>query len=108
MVDPPYQLDFWTPGSSPWRANLRKHRRQSSNLRMKPRGRPQLLQRLRCWVENFGLRESLTILEILAIGMISWLLAEGHTEVGQQGPGLGIVLGGSHEGDVHALELVHL
>jgi len=49
-----YHDDFETPGISPRKANCRKHNRQMPNLRRKPRGRPQNLQRLCLRVENFG------------------------------------------------------
>ena len=42
----PYQLDFTTPGISPFSASPRKHRRQMPNLRKNARGRPQSWQRL--------------------------------------------------------------
>src|SRR5947209_8070679 len=48
-----YQLAFVTPGISPASANLRIQIRQSENLRKKPRGRPQFLQRLRIREGNF-------------------------------------------------------
>ena len=43
---PTYQLDFTTPGISPFNASERKHKRQTPNLRKKARGRPQIWQRL--------------------------------------------------------------
>jgi hypothetical protein len=62
-----YQDDFETPGISPLSASPRKHKRQMPNLRRKPRGRPQIAQRL-CWrVENFGFRASLTRFAVVAI-----------------------------------------
>lgn len=42
-----YQLDFTTPGRLPRRASRRKQIRHNPNLRMYPRGRPHILQRLR-------------------------------------------------------------
>src|SRR5438105_2602489 len=49
-----YQLDFFTPGIWPSRANLRKQIRQRPNLRMYARGRPHRRQRLRRRTANFG------------------------------------------------------
>src|SRR5689334_14226246 len=43
-----YQLAFTTPGISPFRASLRKHRRQTPNFLRYARGRPHRQQRLRC------------------------------------------------------------
>lgn len=43
----PYQEDLVTPGSLPSRASSRKVMRERPNLRMKPRGRPVMEQRLR-------------------------------------------------------------
>src|SRR5262245_26454546 len=40
-----YQLAFTTPGTSPFRASSRKHRRHIWNFRMYARGRPQSLHR---------------------------------------------------------------
>src|SRR4051812_19107579 len=63
----PYQDDLETPGISPLSARLRKHKRQMPNLRRKPRGRPQIAQRL-CWRdENFGFRASLTRFAVVAM-----------------------------------------
>ena len=78
----PYQELFETPGISPLSARPRKHRRQRPNLRRKARGRPQMLQRLRCWVENLGFLFVLAIFAVVAIfsfvGLSAnrfWLLA---------------------------------
>jgi hypothetical protein len=47
IYDPPaYQLDLITPGSLPWDARVRKQIRHIPNLRIYPRGRPQIGQRL--------------------------------------------------------------
>jgi hypothetical protein len=62
-----YHDDFETPGISPLSARPRKHKRQGPNLRRKARGRPQMLQRLRCWVENFGFLFVLAIFAVVAI-----------------------------------------
>src|SRR3974377_686233 len=62
-----YQLDFETPGTSPFSASPRKHKRHRPNLRRYPRGRPQIEQRLRCWVENFGFFFVLAIFAVVAI-----------------------------------------
>jgi hypothetical protein len=64
---PSYQLAFVTPGISPARASLRKQIRHSENLRRKPRGRPQLLQRLRSRHTNFGFFCSLAIFAVVAM-----------------------------------------
>jgi hypothetical protein len=48
-------------------ARPRKHRRQRPNLRRKARGLPQMLQRLRCWVENLGFLFVLAIFAVVAI-----------------------------------------
>src|SRR5205823_13139617 len=62
-----YQLDFITPGISPFSARPRKHKRQRPNLRRYARGRPQMLQRLRCWVENLGFLLVLAIFAVVAM-----------------------------------------
>src|SRR5271166_2204462 len=62
-----YQLDFITPGISPFSASPRKHRRQMPNLRRNARGRPQILQRLCCRVENLGFLFALATCDVLAI-----------------------------------------
>jgi hypothetical protein len=49
-----YHEDFETPGISPFKAKLRKHKRHNPNLRRYARGRPQILHRLCLRVENFG------------------------------------------------------
>lgn len=49
------------------RANLRKQILQVPNLRMYPRGRPHMRQRLCCCTLNFAGRSDFTILDILAI-----------------------------------------
>src|SRR4051812_15189634 len=54
MVVVLYQLDFVTPGSLPSSARVRKQMRHIWNLRRKPRGRPQRLQRLYLRTLNFG------------------------------------------------------
>src|SRR5664279_94721 len=43
-----YQLALVTPGISPFRASLRKQRRQIPNLRRNARGLPQRQHRFRC------------------------------------------------------------
>src|ERR1700744_5151548 len=62
-----YQLDLTTPGISPFSASPRKHRRQTPNLRKKPRGRPQSLHRLCLRELNFGFRASFTRFAVVAI-----------------------------------------
>src|SRR5580698_7249268 len=62
-----YHELFMTPGISPFSARPRKHKRQRPNLRRKARGRPQIEQRLRCWVENFGFLFVLAIFAVVAI-----------------------------------------
>jgi len=42
--------------------------RQMPNLRYTARGRPQILQRRRSLVENFGVRFALAIFDLLATG----------------------------------------
>ena len=65
-----YQDDLETPGISPLSARLRKHKRQMPNLRRKPRGLPQIAQRL-CWRdENFGFRASLTRFAVVAMNFL--------------------------------------
>jgi hypothetical protein len=49
-----HQDDLETPGISPRSASPRKHRRQIPNLRRKPRGRPQIRQRLCRRLENLA------------------------------------------------------
>src|SRR5713101_9493165 len=67
-----YQDDFMTPGISPLSARPRKHKRHRPNFRRKARGRPQIEQRLRCWVENLGFLFVLAIFAVVAI--LSFLL----------------------------------
>ena len=55
------------PGISPRRARFRKHKRQSWNFRRKPRGRPQIWQRLRRRTLNFGVFFAFAILAVVAI-----------------------------------------
>jgi hypothetical protein len=62
-----YQDDLETPGTSPRSASCRKHNRQMLNLRRYPRGRPQILQRLCCCVENLGFLFALATCDVLAI-----------------------------------------
>ena len=62
-----YQDDFETPGISPFSASERKHKRQMPNLRRYARGRPQILQRLCCRVENLGFLFALATCDVLAI-----------------------------------------
>src|SRR6185312_2895369 len=66
-----YQLALVTPGISPAKAYLRKQMRQSENLRRKPRGRPQFLQRFRSRTLNFGIFSSLAIFAVVAISGLS-------------------------------------
>ena len=51
-----YQLALITPGTSPASARARKQMRHSLNFRKYPRGRPQIRQRLRMRILNFGFR----------------------------------------------------
>ncbi len=82
------------------------------NLRRNARGRPHRLHRLCCRDENFGLRLSLTLFAVVAIDSSLVLspklgcLPEWDAEVLQQRPGMLIVFGRRHNGDVHALQLV--
>jgi hypothetical protein len=62
-----YQLAFVTPGISPASASFRKQMRHKENLRKKPRGRPQLLQRFRSRILNFGFFSSFAIFAVVAI-----------------------------------------
>src|SRR3954462_13273639 len=75
-----YQLLFVTPAMSPSSASLRKHRRQSANLRRKARGRPQRWQRLRRRTLNFGDLASLAIFAVVAIVIRSLRGPERHAE----------------------------
>jgi len=68
-----YQELFTTPGISPFKARLRKHRRQMPNFRRKARGRPQRLQRLCFREENFGVRLSFT--RFAVVDILSYLLS---------------------------------
>jgi hypothetical protein len=49
-----YQLALVTPGIWPLSANFRKQIRHNRNLRRKPRGRPQCLQRFRRRTANLA------------------------------------------------------
>jgi hypothetical protein len=62
-----YQLDFVTPGISPSLASFRKQRRHISNFRKKPRGLPQILQRLTVRVLYLGVFCAFIIIAFLAI-----------------------------------------
>jgi hypothetical protein len=62
-----YQLDLTTPGISPLSASARKHKRQTPNLRRKPRGLPQSWHRLCLRQLNFGFRASFTLFAVVAI-----------------------------------------
>jgi hypothetical protein len=66
-----YQDDFMTPGISPFNANPRKHKRHRPNFRRNARGRPQMEQRFRCWVENLGFLFVLAIFAVVAIFSLS-------------------------------------
>src|SRR5437016_12490244 len=83
-----YQDDLETPGISPFGARPRKHRRQRPNLRRYARGRPQMLQRLRCWVENLGFLLVLAIFAVVAMLSFCKLLLERHSHLLEQRPGL--------------------
>src|SRR6185295_12268498 len=77
-----YQLALVTPGISPLRASLRKHRRQTPNLRRKARGRPQRQQRLRCRHWSLGVlalraASSLMSFAIFAVVAIDFLITPG-------------------------------
>src|ERR1700691_3330077 len=114
-----YQLDLTTPGISPLRASDRKQRRHTPNFRKKARGRPQSWQRL-CWRDlNFGVLASLTRFAVVAISLSILLyelfllipdslslcaLAERHAEAFEQLARAVVVLGGGHDGHVHALD----
>src|SRR5664279_178898 len=71
-----YQLALVTPGISPFRASLRKQRRQIPNLRRNARGLPQRQQRFRwrhCSLGVLALRalSSFTSFAIFAVVAIS-------------------------------------
>src|ERR1039458_3221872 len=123
----PYQLDFMTPGISPFRARPRKHRRQIPNLRRKARGRPQIWQRLCCRTGNLGFLFALAILDVFAIVSFTlfafryslfascyplttgnWLLPKRHAHMLQQGPRLVVGARRGHNRNVHALQLFDL
>jgi len=70
-----YHDDLETPGISPFNARPRKHRRQRPNLRRYARGRPQMLQRLRCWVENLGFFLVLAFFAVVAMKISNQSLA---------------------------------
>lgn len=62
-----YQLDFDTPGISPFDANSLKQIRQRLNFLMYALGRPQTLHRRIIRDEYFGFLLALTIIDFLAI-----------------------------------------
>src|SRR5580704_523464 len=112
-----YQDDFETPGISPRKARLRKHRRQSPNLRRNARGRPHTWQRLCLREENLGFLASFTRFAVVAMypfksshemhdSFIRSIGPERHSQMLQQSPSLVIGPGCSHNGDVHALLFV--
>jgi len=70
-----YQLDFTTPGISPFSAKDLKHKRQMPNLRRNPRGRPHNWQRLCLRQLNFGFRASFTLFAVVAINSFSAALS---------------------------------
>src|SRR5262249_43013087 len=60
------------------------------NLRRYARGRPQMLQRLRCWVENFGFLFVLAIFAVVAI--FSFLAISTQQSAQTQTPLSGLIL----------------
>src|SRR6266481_6164866 len=64
-----YQLDFVTPGISPCNVRSRKQIRHIWNLRMKPRARPQRLQRLRVRIAYFGFLRIAATQAVVAIAL---------------------------------------
>ena len=64
---PYYQLDFLTPGISPWLASSRKHILHNPKSLMKPCLRPQRQQLRTARVENFGFFSALASVDVLAI-----------------------------------------
>src|SRR5437763_230445 len=94
-----YQLAFVTPGTSPFKASWRKHRRQMPYLRKKPRGRPQRQQRLRWRHANLGFFRSLAILAVVAMSFLSSLLPERHAHGLQQAQAFGVGARGGGDGN---------
>src|SRR5712691_742070 len=116
-----YQLDFVTPGISPFSASWRKHSRHSANLRRKPRGRPQRQQRFRCRQANLGFLfaarafalmaacfRSLAIFAVVAMNYLCLLLPERHSHALQERHALGVRPRRGRDGHIHALGLVYL
>ena len=66
----PYQLVFFTPGSTPLSASSLKQRRHSSNMRINPRGLPQRLHLFLFLTANFGVRRAFSINALRAIMLI--------------------------------------
>jgi hypothetical protein len=97
-------------------ASPRKHKRQRPNLRRKARGRPQMEQRLRCWVENLGFLFVLAIFAVVAIVSFAKyqilsavsLLPERHSKMLEQRPRRIVVTRRGNNRYVHALQLVDL
>jgi hypothetical protein len=57
---PLYQLLLVMPGMTPAWADWRRQIRHRPNLRNTARERPQLWQRVYCWVGYFGVRDAFT------------------------------------------------
>src|SRR6478735_9631282 len=103
-----YQLDFWTPGSSPACAISRTQIRHRPNLRNTECGRPHFWQRVYARTANFGFLLALLTSAFLAMGSV---LLEREAEVLEQRTAFFVVGGGGHDGDVHTartIDLVHV
>src|SRR2546430_11947849 len=103
-----YQLDFVTPGSSPISARSRKQMRQRPNIRMYPRGRPQISQRWCPRTLNLGVRRDLRMRLFFAIDYLSGRSAERHPEAAQQRASLFVRSRRGHDRDLHAAQAIDL
>src|ERR1700677_1420647 len=104
-----YQLAFTTPGTSPFSASCRKHKRQIPYLRRNALGRPQRQQRLRWRHLNFGFFRSFAILAVVAIKFSFLLLLrpERHTHLLEQRHPFGVSPCSGGNRYVHPLGLIH-
>src|SRR2546426_1376626 len=104
----PHQLDFVTPGNSPISARSRKQIRHKPNIRMYPRGRPQISQRWCVRTLNLGVRRDFRMRLFFAIEYLSGRSSERHPEAAQQRAALFVRSRRGHNRDLHAAQAIDL
>src|SRR5437899_4783942 len=104
----PHQLDFVTPGNSPISARSRKQIRHRPNIRMYPRGRPQISQRWCARTLNLGVRRDFRMRLFFAIDSLSGRGTERHPEAAQQCASLFVRSRRRHDRDLHAAQAIDL